>query len=128
LKYSRFYDWPPEPEYSHTYASAPPRSQHVGRATGEPGATSDDESDIFGVESDAHYYDAVTSKHGLKNVGHSLKMGTQAGLGATIQSTVAIHSMTGMRNVVDVATRTSTGAIQGTAKLLKKAIQGTRHS
>jgi hypothetical protein len=134
LKYNRFYDWPPEPEYSRAYASAPPRSQHVGRATGGPGATSDDESDISGFESDAYYYDAATprpkkkkkkKKHGLKKVAHSLKKGTQAGLGATMQATGAIYSTTGMQNVVDVATRTSTGAIKGTAKLSKKAIKGT---
>jgi hypothetical protein len=131
LKYNRFYDWPPEPEYARAYASAPPRSQHVGRVGG---AISDDDSDISGFESDAYYYDAATprpkkkrkkKKQGLKKVAHTLKKGTQAGFDATMQATGAIYTTTGMQNVVDVATRTSTGAIKGTAKLSKKAVKGT---
>eukprot|EP00538_Stauroneis_constricta_P012396 CAMPEP_0119563032 /NCGR_PEP_ID=MMETSP1352-20130426/22247_1 /TAXON_ID=265584 /ORGANISM="Stauroneis constricta, Strain CCMP1120" /LENGTH=1557 /DNA_ID=CAMNT_0007611557 /DNA_START=192 /DNA_END=4865 /DNA_ORIENTATION=+ len=32
LMYSRFYDWPPEPDYSRIYACAPPRSEGVAAA------------------------------------------------------------------------------------------------
>ncbi|KAG7340919.1 glutamine amidotransferases class-II [Nitzschia inconspicua] len=131
LKYSRFYDWPPEPEYARAYASAPPRSQHVGRG---PSAHSDDDSDVSGFENDAYYYDAATprpkkkkkkKKQGLKKVAHTLKKGTQAGFDATLHATGAIYTTTGIQNVVDVAARTSTGAIKGTAKLSKKAVKGT---
>jgi hypothetical protein len=133
-KYNRFYDWPPEPEHARAYMSAPPRSTHQSRVLTTSSGQSDDESDFSTYESDAYYYDAATprpkkkkkkKKQGLKKVAHTLKKGTQAGFDATMNVTNTVYTTTGMHNVVDVATRTSTGAIKSTAKISKKAVKGT---
>lgn len=143
LKYSRFYDWPPEPEYARVYAAPPPRNQYPSRVgDAASGSEYDSESDF---EGEAYYYDAAKprpkkkkKKKGLKKLTHQMKKGTMAVSGATLSAGGAIVSTTmsttgsvvhltasTAAGVSNVATKATRKAVKGTGKVTKKAVKGT---
>jgi hypothetical protein len=132
LKYSRFYDWPPEPEYARVYQAPPPRNLSIRKSTKEMNAADADNgeahSDGGGSEaeegyesSESFWYDATLArtkkkkkKKGLKKVGHQIKKGTGAVVGGSLEAggafTGAVVGVTG------AVVGTTFGATMGVAK------------
>jgi hypothetical protein len=128
LKYNRFYDWPPEPEYARVHASPPPRSTSDYQE--------DDEMDDPGLSGDeAFWFDPSLSrrekkkkkKKGLKRVASQAKKGAGAVVGVTgavggemIQRTRHVGGA-----VVNTTKNTTMNVAKGTAMVTKKAVKGT---
>lgn len=128
LKYNRFYDWPPEPEYARVYQSPPPKNLNLKKSirelTADPGEIETEEaSGSEGEESsDSYWYDATLArpkkkkkKKGLKKVGHQIKKGTGVVVGTTVEAggalTGAVVGVTGA--VVGTAVGTTIGVAKG---------------
>jgi hypothetical protein len=125
LKYNRFYDWPPEPEYARVYQAPPPRNLSMKKSTKElsadAGEASGSEAEDGYESSDSFWYDATLArtkkkkkKKGLKKVGHQIKKGTGAVVGTTVEAggafTGAVVGVTG------AVVGTTFGATMGVAK------------
>jgi len=154
LKYNRFYDWPPEPEYARVHQSPPPRNLNIKqRGAREYQVDSrdttmqsgDSDGDDEGQESSQSYwYDATLAqtkkkkkKKGLKRVGHQVKKGAGVVVGTTVEAggalTGAVVGMTGAVvgttlgatiGVAKVTGMVAKGAVMGTAKLTAGAVDG----
>jgi hypothetical protein len=109
LKYNRFYDWPPEPEYARVYQAPPPRNLSMKKSTKELSADageahvdgSGSESEDGYESSDSFWYDATLArtkqkkkKKGLKKVGHHIKKGTGVVVGTTVEAGGALTGAT----------------------------------
>lgn len=131
LKYNRFYDWPPEPEYCRVYASPPPRNQHASRAIDNLGGGDDSESDYDTSTGEAYMYDASKpkakkkkkKKKGLKKIAYQVKKGTGATFNATMGVTESLYSTT--NTMMTMTTDATVGVAKGATKVTKKAVKGT---
>eukprot|EP00980_Cylindrotheca_fusiformis_P006234 scaffold1334_cov123-Cylindrotheca_fusiformis.AAC.4 len=147
LKYNRFYDWPPEPEYARVYQAPPPKNINLKKAAvkelnADPSAAelvsvesgSDGENEEGYESSDSYWYDATLArtkkkkkKKGLKKVGHQIKKGTGVVVGTSVEAggalTGAVLGVTGA--VVGTTVGATIGIAKVTGKVTKKAVKGT---
>ncbi len=136
LKYNRFYDWPPEPQYSRVYATPPPRNTL--------GASSEFYSDEEFSEGEGFLVDATAKgkkkkkKKGIKKLASQVKKGTGtvvvvggelANRTRTTTQMVAKGAVGLTSNVakgtVNVTMNVTRGAVKGTGKVAGKAVKGT---
>lgn len=132
LKYNRFYDWPPEPQYARVYASPPPRSTL--------GATSEFYSEEEFSESEGFLVDAKAKgkkkkkKKGIKKLASQVKKGTGtvvvvggelANRTRTTTQMVAKGAVGLTSNVAKGTVNATRGAVKGTGKVAGKAVKGT---
>ena len=122
LKYNRFYDWPPEPEYARVYQSPPPKNLPRSTTKKYNGIEDDSDGSLGGYESsDSYWYDASLARKkqkkkrkGLKKVGHQVKKGATAVTDATLQAGGAVVGATvGLGGAV---VGTTVGATMGIVK------------
>jgi hypothetical protein len=125
LKYSRFYDWPPEPEYCRVYASPPPRNLGASRGGLMYSVSADeDDSDYDTNTGESYFYDASNpipkkkkkKKKGMKKIVHQVKKGT----GKTINATMGVGE-----SVYAITTDTAGNLVKGSATITSKAVKGT---
>jgi hypothetical protein len=121
LKYNRFYDWPPEPQYARVYASLPPRSSTTG-VNGE--LYDDDESDDEGYEIDARTVKAKKKKKkkGIKKLASQVKKGT--GTVVVAGGELAKRTQKITAGTVTGAVGLAGGAVMGTAHLTTTVAKG----
>ena len=119
LKYNRFYDWPPEPQYARVYASPPPRNSVE--------YNSDDE---YATDGESYVYDATQTRHhkkkkkkGLKKIASKVKKGT----GTVVVAGGELVGRTGgvVGGVALGAAHVTKSAVKGTANLTKDVTKGT---
>jgi len=142
LKYNRFYDWPPEPEYARVYKSPPPRnlntksksSRSFDIASHESTSDSEGEDNEEGLEESkkSYWYDAALArtkkkkKKGLQKVTHNVKKGAGVVVGTTVEAggalTGAVVGVTGA--VVGTTLGATIGVAKATGKVTKKAVDG----
>jgi len=131
LKYTRFYDWPPEPEYARVYQAPPPRNLNIKKESIRKNLPGGDEMSDDGYESsDSYWYDATLArtkkkkkKTGLKKVAHQAKKGAGVVVGTTVQGAGAVVDITGA--VVGTTVGATMGVAKATSKVTKKAVRGT---
>uniref|UniRef100_A0A7S0F6A1 Uncharacterized protein n=1 Tax=Craspedostauros australis TaxID=1486917 RepID=A0A7S0F6A1_9STRA len=133
LKYNRFYDWPPEPEYARVYASPPPRNDARD-------ADYDSESHYSDSSTNSYWYDPTTNrrekkkkKKGMKKIAQHARMGVKAGAGVVVggagvvvgASVGTVKGVTRLStNTVKGATKVTTGTVKGAAKITSKTVKG----
>lgn len=145
LKYNRFYDWPPEPEYARVYASPPPRNQ---QDLVHDAVYSDDESEEEGYLVDAKLAknQKKKKKKGIKKLASQVKKGTgtvvvvggelvnrgrnttsmvaKGAVGLTKQTVMGTAQLT--TNVAKGTVNVTKGAVKGTGKVVKGTARGAR--
>lgn len=137
LKYNRFYDWPPEPEYARAYASPPPRN-NLG-AFGDMMMSDDELSDEDGFLVDAKLTRAQLAKkkkkkRGIKKLASQVKKGTGtvvvvgnelAHRTRNTTSMVAKGAVGLTTNVAKGTVNVTKGVAKGTGKVAMKGVKGT---
>mmetsp|Transcript_21832 Transcript_21832/g.53992 ORF Transcript_21832/g.53992 Transcript_21832/m.53992 type:complete len:1245 (-) Transcript_21832:1200-4934(-) len=146
LKYSRFYDWPPEPEYARVYKSPPPRNMNVKTRSAQSFEIASHDSGHYTTDSEAeeeeaqgedkqsYWYDATLArtkkkkkKKGLQKVTHNVKKGAGVVVGTTVEAggalTGAVVGVTGA--VVGTTLGATIGVAKATGKVTKMAAKGT---
>lgn len=121
LKYNRFYDWPPEPQYARVYASLPPRNT----ITGDGGDYSDDdEDDDEGFQIDARTVKGKKKKKkkGIKKLASQVKKGT--GTVVVAGGELAKRTQKITTHTVSGAVGLAGGAVMGTAQLTTTVAKG----
>jgi len=118
LKYNRFYEWPPEPQYARVYASLPPRNSSMD------GETDDDDSDEEGYEIDARTVKAKKKKKkkGIKKLASQVKKGT--GTVVVAGGELAKRTQKITAGTVTGAVGLAGGAVMGTAHLTTTVAKG----
>eukprot|EP00934_Nitzschia_sp_Nitz4_P009128 Nitzschia sp. Nitz4//scaffold119_size111653//78566//82018//NITZ4_004204-RA/size111653-processed-gene-0.172-mRNA-1//1//CDS//3329533878//9118//frame0 len=131
LKYNRFYDWPPEPEYSRVYPSPPPRNSiaYEDHHHHEDSASDDDGYLVDGAKS----LKKKKKKKGIKKLASQMKKGTGtvvvvggelANLGRTTTSMVAKGAVGLTTNVAKGTVNATKGAVKGTGKVAARGARG----
>jgi hypothetical protein len=117
LKYNRFYDWPPEPEFARVYQAPPPRNLNIKKDPVRRTLYNDDVSEEGYESTDSYWYDATLARKkqkkkrkGIKKVGHQVKKGAGVVVGTTVQGAGAVVDITG------AVVGTTVGATMGMAK------------
>jgi hypothetical protein len=128
LKYNRFYDWPPEPEYARVYASPPPKnSLNLSKISGMSELESDDE----GVsDTESYMYDANLTKRekkkkkkrGVKRLASQMKRGT--GTIVFAGGELANRTRNTTERMAMGSINLTKGAVKGTAKFSQSAVKG----
>jgi hypothetical protein len=132
LKYNRFYDWPPEPQYARVYASPPPRN-NLG-TMGDYYSEDDDLSSDEGFQVDATLVSKQKKKKkkkGIKKLASQVKKGTGTVVFAggelanrTRKGAVGLTSNVA-KGTVNVTRGAVKGTVKGTGKIAGKAVKGT---
>ncbi|CAJ1959307.1 unnamed protein product [Cylindrotheca closterium] len=151
LKYSRFYDWPPEPEFARVLKAPPPRNINVKTKSARSFDIASHDSGMYTTDSEAededeggdgddeeekasYWYDATLArtkkkkkKKGLKKVTHNVKKGAGVVVGTTVEAggalTGAVVGVTGA--VVGTTLGATLGVAKATGKATKYAVKGT---
>lgn len=127
LKYNRFYDWPPEPEYARVYASAPPRNAVLA----ENGELMDDDyydDNAVGYEVDARMVKGSKKKKkkkGIKKLASQVKKGT--GTVVFAGGELAKRTQNVAMGTVSGAVGFAGGAVMNTAHLTQNVAKGATH-
>lgn len=132
LKYNRFFDWPPEPQYARVYACPPPRNTL--------NASTDFYSDDELSQDEGFLVDAKAKgkkkkkKKGIKKLASQVKKGTGTVVvvggelaNRTRHTTqmVAKGAVGLTSNVAKGTVNVTRGAVKGTGKVAGKAVKGT---
>jgi len=127
MMYNRFYHWPPEPEYSRVYASAPPKNRvsHTGFAEENSNSVASGSTYVFdaAARNESEVIKKKKKKKGIKKVTDQLRKGTRASIGFVGAAGNTV--ITGVDQVANMTTHTTVGAVKGTAKITKNVAVGT---
>ena len=120
LKFNRFYDWPPEPQYARVYAAPPPRNNLFSHPDSEDEETMEGtrwlDPAIFTMKK-------KKKKKGVKKVAAKIKKGTGTVVvaGSELVNKTRITTVGAVKGTVDL----TASAVKGTAKVTKSAVKGT---
>lgn len=131
LKYNRFYDWPPEPEYARVYASPPPKNLVSPGFLDDLGSVQsshrgyDEGSEATYVFDQAARLDPNTAKKkkkkGFRKVTSKIRKGQRKTLDFVEQTGGAVKAST------EKTARITSKAVKRSGKEAKRAAKGTRN-